>query len=190
MGRPRPPHAPHRPRRKNHLPPHRRNRCDGIEKSNRRVFGTHLLGRSNAIIVQVSGVFHMPSPFPGMDPYLEGSLWSSVHQQLTAEIARQLAPKILPKYLALTERRFVMSISETDDAVELALAGSVNILPDIAVAHTGAKGTIDSSVAIAPAPLQMATVMPESVPVTSVEIRDTAGRTLIALIEVLSPANK
>ena len=32
----------------------------------------------------------MPSPFPGMDPYLEGSLWMTVNTQLSAEIARQL----------------------------------------------------------------------------------------------------
>jgi hypothetical protein len=50
----------------------------------------------------------MPSPFPGMDPYLEGPLWMSVHSQLTAEIARQLAPKLRPKYLALTTERFVL----------------------------------------------------------------------------------
>src|SRR5947208_2318899 len=50
----------------------------------------------------------MPSPFPGMDPYLEGPLWMSVHSQLCSEIARQLAPKLRPKYLALTTERFVM----------------------------------------------------------------------------------
>lgn len=44
----------------------------------------------------------MPSPFPGMDPYLEGSLWMTVHAQLSAEIARQLAPLLRPRYLALT----------------------------------------------------------------------------------------
>ncbi|MGL4621783.1 MAG: DUF4058 family protein [Chroococcidiopsis sp.] len=27
----------------------------------------------------------MPSPFPGMDPYLEGYLWSDVHSALAAE---------------------------------------------------------------------------------------------------------
>jgi hypothetical protein len=32
----------------------------------------------------------MPSPFPGMDPYLEGSEWTSVHAELSSEIARQL----------------------------------------------------------------------------------------------------
>src|SRR5689334_10961704 len=48
----------------------------------------------------------MPSPFPGMDPYLEGSIWSSVHHQFSAEVARQLSPLIRPRYLALMNRRF------------------------------------------------------------------------------------
>ena len=47
----------------------------------------------------------MSSPFPGMDPYLEGDLWTTVHSQLAAEIARQLAPKIAPRYVARTEKR-------------------------------------------------------------------------------------
>jgi hypothetical protein len=44
-----------------------------------------------------------------MDPYLEGSLWMTVHTQLSAEVARQLAPKLRPRYLALTTERFVLS---------------------------------------------------------------------------------
>ena len=39
----------------------------------------------------------MPSPFPGMDPYLEGARWMGVHGQLIAEIARQLAPLLRPR---------------------------------------------------------------------------------------------
>jgi len=49
----------------------------------------------------------MPSPFPGMDPYLEGSEWTSVHAELSSEIARQLSPKLRPKYIARTARRFM-----------------------------------------------------------------------------------
>ena len=37
----------------------------------------------------------MPSPFPGMDPYLEGSLWTSIHTQLGVEIQRLLMPLLL-----------------------------------------------------------------------------------------------
>lgn len=29
----------------------------------------------------------MPSPFPGMDPYLEGALWPDVHQQLAYDLS-------------------------------------------------------------------------------------------------------
>jgi len=35
----------------------------------------------------------MPSPFPGMDPYLEApDLWPDVHARLIAQIAEQLTP--------------------------------------------------------------------------------------------------
>jgi len=42
----------------------------------------------------------MPSPFPGMDPYLEGYLWPDVHQRLATEISKQLAPRLKPHYVA------------------------------------------------------------------------------------------
>jgi len=43
----------------------------------------------------------MPFAFPGIDPYLEGSLWTTLHFGLSAEIVRQLAPKLRPRYLTL-----------------------------------------------------------------------------------------
>ena len=46
----------------------------------------------------------MPSPFPGMDPYLEGSEWESVDTQLSVEMARDLAPRLRPKYFVRTEK--------------------------------------------------------------------------------------
>jgi hypothetical protein len=55
----------------------------------------------------------MSNPFPGMDPYLEGDLWTSVHTDLSAEIARQLAPKVRPKYVVLTTRRVVLALRMT-----------------------------------------------------------------------------
>jgi Protein of unknown function (DUF4058) len=49
----------------------------------------------------------MPNPFPGMDPYREGDLWTTIHTDLSSEIARQLAPKVWPKYVVRTTRRMV-----------------------------------------------------------------------------------
>jgi hypothetical protein len=48
----------------------------------------------------------MPSPFPGMGPYLEGDDWTSFHTHFATEIARQLTPRLRPKYVAMPEKRF------------------------------------------------------------------------------------
>ena len=42
----------------------------------------------------------MTTPFPGMDPYLEGYLWPDVHQELASVIKGLLAPQISPGYVA------------------------------------------------------------------------------------------
>ncbi|HET6879213.1 MAG TPA: DUF4058 family protein, partial [Pirellulales bacterium] len=47
-----------------------------------------------------------------------------------------------------------------------------------------------SVAALADAPIKLTTVMPSLVPHSWVEIRDEAGRTLVTLIEILSPTNK
>jgi hypothetical protein len=49
----------------------------------------------------------MPSPFPGMDPYLEGHRWVSFHFELSVEMRRQLSPKLRPKYHVLAMERFI-----------------------------------------------------------------------------------
>jgi len=127
----------------------------------------------------------MPSPFPGMDPYLEGSEWSSVHVALSAEMARQLAPKVRPKYIVRTARRFVTDMPE-DIAVT---AGDV--YPDVSVAEAAAPQESGlPPVTVAPASLQMATVIPSRVPHVTIEIRDVAQRELVTAIELLSPTNK
>jgi hypothetical protein len=127
----------------------------------------------------------MPSPFPGMDPYLEGAEWSSVHTELSAEIARQLAPKLRPKYVVRTTRRFV-----TEMVSEVAIVGS-NIYPDISVVDTHRQGTIaPGTSATVSVPLELATVIPAQIPLVTVEIQDVARRQLITALEVLSPTNK
>lgn len=128
----------------------------------------------------------MPSPFPGMDPYLEGELWTTVHSQLAAEIARQLAPKIAPRYVARTEKRFV--ISAPDDLQE----AEISIYTDVAVrtAKAGQSPKRAAARAVVEAPLLVPTLMEEKAPHYWVEIRDAKRRTLVTAIELLSPFNK
>lgn len=50
----------------------------------------------------------MPSPFPGMDPYLEGEMWQEFHERLANQISVQLLPLLTPKYVALLAKRYVL----------------------------------------------------------------------------------
>jgi hypothetical protein len=52
-----------------------------------------------------------------MDPYLEGDLWTTVHTDLCAEIARQLSPKLRPKYVVLSTRRVVFAPPDESEGV-------------------------------------------------------------------------
>ncbi|MEZ4869872.1 MAG: DUF4058 family protein [Caldilineaceae bacterium] len=130
----------------------------------------------------------MPSPFPGMDPYLEGSLWTTLHFTLAAEIVRQLAPKLRPRYVALPVERFVLEITES------LTAHSTSIYPDAGVAATASEkvssGGAAATMTMMTPPLRMATVIPERVPQVSIEIRDVQARRLVTAIELLSPTNK
>src|SRR5215470_11561832 len=51
----------------------------------------------------------MPTPFPGMDPYVEHpGLWPDIHNGLIAELRNALAPQLRPRYyVALEERTYL-----------------------------------------------------------------------------------
>lgn len=125
----------------------------------------------------------MPNPFPGMDPYLEGDLWTTVHTDLCAEIARQLSPKLRPKYVALSTRRVVLAPPHNNGGAP------EQRFPDVGILSSHAPGSSPAA-AVAPAPLILPTNLPEPIPHVSIEIRDVAERRLVTCIEVLSPTNK
>ena len=132
----------------------------------------------------------MPSPFPGMDPYLEGYLWVDVHNALASKIRQQLAPKIQPGY---TVRLEVYLVQDTAPESEIGI-----LYPDVEVLRQ--KSALPASIRsmpidrgnllVTPAPLTLPLMPPVEVRIASVEIRDTASNTLVTSIEILSPVNK
>lgn len=71
----------------------------------------------------------MSSPFPGMDPYLEGDLWPDVHQALATQIRRLLMPLIQPAYVARISRYVVEDTHpESDMGVMYPDVGDVPLL--------------------------------------------------------------
>jgi len=78
----------------------------------------------------------MPSPFPGMDPYLEGEMWTTFHHQFAVEIARALNPRLVPRYYAYTEK---YQNAADPEEIGIALAPE-SLYPDISVARTASRG--------------------------------------------------
>jgi hypothetical protein len=126
----------------------------------------------------------MQSPFPGMDPYLEGHLWTSVHSMLAAQVTAQLNRVLRPKYIALAERRYI-----SGDWEEIMVsAGSMR--PDVAVRRS--KGhSVEGGAAVATAPsVKLRSHRMTKVPQFRIAIRDVERRRLVTAIELLSPTNK
>src|SRR5260370_30302491 len=116
----------------------------------------------------------MASPFPGMDPYLEGSTWMNFRGQLCAEIARQLGPKVRPRYLARLTERFFTDISIEPEA------SRERRYPDVGIVESHPLSSRGGGVGIATAPVRIPTEVPESILHFSVEIRDRLERRLVA----------
>ena len=132
----------------------------------------------------------MPSPFPGMDPYLEGYLWPDVHNALANKIRQVLAPRLRPRYVVRIEIYVVEDTAPESEIgimypdVEIMLAGSSRpaALSNPSSAATPTGGT--------PAALTIPVLDPIEVRVPTVEIRDVASNQLVTCIEILSPINK
>jgi Protein of unknown function (DUF4058) len=127
----------------------------------------------------------MPSPFPGMDPYLEASrFWQGFHADLAAEIRAALNRQIRPRYIA------DLLAHQTYDVIEIARTHGFS--PDVFVSQLqpprGESGTAVATLAPAPA----VSKIPLEVPIQlyRVEIRTTGEELLVTAIEILSPVNK
>jgi len=131
----------------------------------------------------------MPSPFPGMDPYLEGYLWPDVHSALAGQIRRQLEPLLRPRYVA---RLNIYMVGDRVPAHEIGV-----VFPDVEIIRPARPPSPPETqshpsprTAITPAPASVPVTLPLQVRLTSIHIRDTAKNELVTAIEILSPVNK
>jgi hypothetical protein len=127
----------------------------------------------------------MPSPFPGMNPYLEHpEFWSEVHHRLITAIATAIEVNLSQRYRVAIEKRTYL-----DEGEESILVG----IPDVSVytprslqKEPLATTTLSAQVEAIPVTLPM----PEEVREGYLEIRAVETGSVITVIEVLSPKNK
>lgn len=132
----------------------------------------------------------MPSPFPGMNPYLENSqLWSQVHTHLIVAIAEAMNPLLRPKYrMAMEQRVYTDTVSSDNSSV---LVG----IPDNAVFQPSSTKipSQSSNIAVAPPlvkPLPITLPQPEIIREWYLQVKDVETKEVITVIEILSPKNK
>ncbi len=133
----------------------------------------------------------MPSPFPGMDPYLEApAIWPDFHDAFAGEIRSELNRTLPAPYYARLEMRPEVGISASE-------RGQRKIVPDVAVVRPPRDSRAQpAAVALEQPRTEISTsyevnVLDEPLRHHFVEIRDPAqGHKLITLIEIASPSNK
>ncbi len=128
----------------------------------------------------------MPSPFPGMNPYLEHpEIWPGFHLFLIANIAEFLTPELRPKYSVYVEVRMYETTGE-----QSLLVG----IPDVSVQRSrqvSQTEKLNIAVAEPPTKPQKVTVpVPEMVRQGYLEIREVSTKEVVTVIELLSPVNK
>jgi hypothetical protein len=127
----------------------------------------------------------MPSPFPGMDPYLERpELWKECHTALIYLIHAQLNARLPDGYAASTDIHVWLQEADGESR-------RVRREPDVFVSELSAGPaavTVESAVKLAPAEIRLPIVQRRGS--RFVTIYDKADNRVITAIEVLSPANK
>jgi Protein of unknown function (DUF4058) len=125
----------------------------------------------------------MPSPFPGMDPYLENpGLWSEVHSRLIVAISDALDDQLSNRYRIAIEKRVYQTTP--DDSLAIGI-------PDVAVIGQSVSFETASSSATAVAePMTIEIPMLEEVQERYLEVREVGSGQVVTVLEVLSPKNK
>ncbi len=133
----------------------------------------------------------MPSPFPGMDPYLEyPGIWPDVHHNLISDTQGLLGAQLRPKYIVRVEERTYIA-DESDAAFKPELR-----IPDVEVATRPGWQEVPfspegeaSQVGIVE-PVIATTWFEEEIHEAFLKIVDRESRDVVAVIEILSPTNK
>ena len=126
----------------------------------------------------------MPSPFPGMDPYLESpEIFPDVHSSMITEIRRFLNPRLRDNYVARTELRVYI---EKED-------GEHDRIPDVRVETSKRRNPASKpstgGLQIAE-PIIVGSLRSDPIEETFLTIRHRPSKSLVAVLEVVSPTNK
>ncbi|MEJ7594037.1 MAG: DUF4058 family protein [Planctomycetaceae bacterium] len=125
----------------------------------------------------------MPSPFPGMDPFLETQEWEDFHTRFMTAFSDRLSPAVEPDYLIRVERRvYVEHVGEESETMRRA---DITV---IAVESGPATGILSKTPGTNAVECDLP--MPIERFETYLVVRDRETMQVVTVIELLSSANK
>lgn len=125
----------------------------------------------------------MPSPFPGMNPYLEqGAVWPDFHNTFLVTLRTAILPRVVPRYFVELEVSLYLDPTEGDDRLFAVADAAVHERTP-----QRAGGTATAEVA---APVTVTVPGVTKRKTRRLVIRDTNSREIVTVIELLSPSNK
>lgn len=126
----------------------------------------------------------MPSPFPGMDPFIEQSgLWGDFYASLLGAMRAELNRRLPEGFVASTEL-YVWTPQRRTPRLKRPVE------PDVYVREEQARPREANAAAAVLAPLKITFPAVEPKKRRFLQIRDSRTKRVVTVIEVLSPANK
>jgi len=126
----------------------------------------------------------MPSPFPGMNPYLEhDQVWHDFHERFIPAAAESLAEQVDPNYIVKIDEHVYIHELEGDARAFVGRG-------DVTVARQPTRMSAAGTSAVVEAPAQVWLPRFDAERISYVEIRDRQSWEIVTVLELLSPANK
>lgn len=126
----------------------------------------------------------MPSPFPGMNPYLEQeSVWHDFHERFCPVAAEMLTAQVRPHYIVKIDEHVYIHELPAETRRFLGRA-------DVAVTRSPATADSGSTAQVLTAPARVRLPAVDIERLSFVEIEDRESRQLVTAIELLSFSNK
>lgn len=127
----------------------------------------------------------MPSPFPGMDPFIEGQMWRDFHLSMIFVLRELLMERVVPKYFVKVEETIYLQEPDRSSSrryPDVSVSVADVELPFSTKSETGTAVLVEPKVYTAP---KVRTVRQRHL-----EVIERETRRLVTAIEVLSPTNK
>ena len=128
----------------------------------------------------------MPSPFPGMDPFIEGQTWEDFHTTFLTVIREMLMPRVRPRYIVKVQQH--VYLARGGEAPDRVVEPDLSVLRGDAGLPTGAGGSEGATATMAPV---IHTVpVPRRYRQAFLTIRSRESQDVVTVLELLSPWNK